>query len=104
LRKDDSVEILNIILDKCDFDLNGIRGKDAPIWFEGHKITGLGTPLHVAAKKGNVRIAEELLRRGVDHSIRDTIGRTALEVAEQEGSEAVARLIRQVEAQTKPHL
>jgi len=50
-----------------------------------------GTPLHWAAYFGNARTAELLMARGADPALRNTLGKTARDVAEEEAQDSVLR-------------
>jgi truncated hemoglobin YjbI len=60
-----------------------------------HQVTGVGgmTPLHMAARRGTVAIAEVLLAAGAAVDARDTKGETPLRRAVNCGNEAVVRLL-----------
>ena len=47
---------------------------------------GLKSALGVAAAYGRVQMVRLLLERGANEEIRDTLGRTALEIAEMRGT------------------
>jgi len=51
-------------------------------------------PLHIAAERGSYAIVELLIRLGADVNYTNQWGRTALQVAEYHGQEAVAELLR----------
>lgn len=51
------------------------------------------TPLHVAARRWSVEIAEALVRRGADPTRRRTDGRSPYEVAELSGNAEIAALL-----------
>jgi len=59
------------------------------------------TPLHLACDRGNVRAAEELLKRGADVEITDPDDYTARELAEIAGHDEIVKLIDSLMAQTK---
>ena len=50
--------------------------------------------LHAAAQKGDARMARDLLEHGADPSLATDDGRTALSIAEEQGHEDVAALLR----------
>lgn len=52
------------------------------------------TALHVAAAMGRADFAAWLLQRGADPGVRDTQGRTPLDLATRNGHDAVAALLR----------
>ncbi|RKP05403.1 ankyrin repeat-containing domain protein [Thamnocephalis sphaerospora] len=57
---------------------------------------GVGsTPLHIAAERGDVRIAQELLRVGYDVNVADHAGMTPLRLALQHGHLDLARLLQE---------
>ncbi|KAG8527758.1 uncharacterized protein KY384_007912 [Bacidia gigantensis] len=59
------------------------------------KSTGL-TPLHIAARSGNVEIMQHLLERGADPNVKDLQGKTTLHHSVRRGgSQCLALLLRQ---------
>ena len=54
---------------------------------------GMGTPLHAAIDHGNTKVVAYLLKCGADDSVRDTLGRTALELAQSKGFDHVIKLL-----------
>lgn len=54
---------------------------------------GYGTALHVAARDGNEAKLLLLLSRGADRNIHDTLGRTALEVADDAGNDGIVVIL-----------
>lgn len=48
----DCGEVGRLILERCDFGVNGIMYKNHALSFETRKIVGQGTPLHEAARAG----------------------------------------------------
>ena len=58
------------------------------------KFTGYATALDSAAYWGSPNVVKALLDAGADVSIRDKDGLTALMIAEREGREEMARLLR----------
>jgi ankyrin repeat protein len=55
---------------------------------------GRGTPLHEAARAGEIEIVRILLRAGAVPSVRDADGRTPLDLAESQHHDDVATLLR----------
>lgn len=54
---------------------------------------GRGTPLHEAARDGQVRAVQLLLRYGADRNVRDADGLTPLDLARREGHDAIVALL-----------
>lgn len=92
----DSGEICRYILQRCGdfFGVNDIMYQNHAMSYESLKVTGLGTPLHEAARGGRPEAALVLLEHGVDPLILDSNGRTALDVATLHGNEAVAQCLK----------
>ncbi|KAJ5372910.1 hypothetical protein N7517_004916 [Penicillium concentricum] len=57
---------------------------------------GLGTVLHKAAELGNVEVVCFLIREGIDLSIKDANGRTALECAKMRNKTEVVKMLEDV--------
>jgi len=53
-----------------------------------------GTPLHAAARNGQEKIVELLVRYGADHRLRDANGKTAIELAAAGGHVAIEEYLR----------
>ena len=53
------------------------------------------TPLHFACVTGNINAANALLKFKVDCSVKNKRGKTALQIAENEGEEELAKLLKQ---------
>lgn len=93
----DAIEVIEMLLD-LGASLTSIQYEnDAPSWLENMAF-GMGTPLHLAAKRGSYEIVSYLLYRGAERTLKDSLGRTALEVAENEGHTEVLELLRAEES------
>jgi ankyrin repeat protein len=57
------------------------------------QVRGLGAPLHRAVEEGRVAIAAALLAHGADKAVRDTKGRTPVELAKELGRAEIAALL-----------
>lgn len=66
--------------------------------FENESIHGVKNALCTAAARGKVEVVALLLERGADKNVKDTLGRTALELAELGGHEDFVRLLKRGEA------
>jgi ankyrin repeat protein len=49
-------------------------------------VTSRGSPLHTAAKLGNKEILEMILEKDVDINMKDTSGKTALDICQDQTS------------------
>lgn len=56
---------------------------------------GGSSPLHAAAARGSLALTEILIRKGAALTARDARGRTPLDLAEEKGHRAVAKLLRE---------
>ena len=61
-----------------------------------------GAALHIAARHGHTQVVWQLLALGADPSRTDSGGRTALEIARQEGEGSMISLLEQVAASPSP--
>lgn len=88
----DRLEVLEYILNK-GASINDIMFQNCLESYEQEKYSGLGTPLHSAAEKGNLDMVKMLSAKGADPLIKDSRGQLAIELAEYHGfSVVVARL------------
>jgi ankyrin repeat protein len=67
---------------------------DNPDLTDHHITAGLRNPLCEAAWRGQTAVLKLLLDRGADASIRDTNGKSALELAETEGHESCVDVLK----------
>ncbi|KAL9100960.1 MAG: hypothetical protein Q9163_003724 [Psora crenata] len=89
----DRVKVFEYLLEK-GASINGIMFQDYPESYEQERYSGLGTPLHSAAKAGHLDIVEMMLLKGADPLIKDSTGRLAIELAEYYSFSAVTALLR----------
>lgn len=54
---------------------------------------GLGTPLHGATRARKLQVVDYLLRKGADLRVKDSMDRTALYYASQEGLSKIIKLL-----------
>ncbi|KAK0344119.1 hypothetical protein LTR91_002957 [Friedmanniomyces endolithicus] len=84
--------------------------EDEPWWFESQKFFGLGTPLHDAAASGDLDAVRFLMANGSDPSIKDSLGKLAIEKAHKHGHDSVVLFLRSRSDQStssptaEPHL
>lgn len=89
----DRIQVFEYVLDR-GASINGIMFQNCAESYEQERYSGLGTPLHSAAKTGNLDMVEIILLKGADPSIKDSMGRLAIEVAEYYGPSAVTARLR----------
>lgn len=77
---------------KAGVDINAIEYAGTELLLTGAS-SGLGAALHYAAREGREELIRLLLKRGVNIGIRDTLGRTAAEVAEKAGHLKIIRML-----------
>jgi ankyrin repeat protein len=56
-------------------------------------LEGRATPLHEAAREGHEAIVRALLAAGADPAIRDSLGRTALDLAEVGNHKSIVKIL-----------
>jgi ankyrin repeat protein len=99
-RKTDVVDVLELLLDR-GAPINQTMYEKHDWSRRFHFWMPLGTALHEAGRVDNVKAARYLLSRGIDASIKDTKGDTALEWARRCNSAKVVRLLEEVEDTAK---
>ncbi|KAL6230756.1 hypothetical protein BDW75DRAFT_221839, partial [Aspergillus navahoensis] len=86
--KDDNCEVLQFIYNKDpEFNMsciNKLLDEGTPEYFMNER-TGLGTPLHYAAKSGSVEMVQFLVDKGALHDPKDPYNRTPLGYATRNG-------------------
>ncbi|KAI4147096.1 MAG: hypothetical protein LQ341_001878 [Variospora aurantia] len=91
-RHSDRIVVMQLLLDK-GAPINTVMFKNRPESYEQERYSGLGTPLHSAAKTVSMDVVDFLLSRGADPSIKDSYGELAIVNAEYHGfSKMVDRL------------
>lgn len=98
-RQTDVVEVLELLLDR-GAPINQTLYENHEFSRRWHFWMPLGTALHEVAQFGKIRAVRFLLSRGIDPSIKDNMGDTALDRARQFNREAVVKLLEEVEDQT----
>lgn len=99
-RKIDIVEVLELLIDR-GAPINQTMYENHDWSRRFHFWMPLGTALHEAAELGKIKAAHYLLSRGIDASIKNTEGETALDCAGRFNHERVAELLEDVEGNAK---
>ncbi|MBI3600942.1 MAG: ankyrin repeat domain-containing protein, partial [Nitrospinae bacterium] len=87
---DAPLEIVRLLLDKgADVNTKASAGSG---WS-----TLTGKPIHFAVHNGNVNMVKLLLDRGADVGALDFNGKTPLQIAQEKGYTAIARMLREAE-------
>jgi ankyrin repeat protein len=79
-RSEGAVEVLRMLISR-GASLNKIQYSEHRNSWDHEHFKGLGTPLHRAVELRKVDIVQFLLHMGADRDIRDTKGRTPLDIA-----------------------
>jgi len=91
-RSQDSIEVLQMLVSK-GASVNVIQySEHLDSWNHEH-FKGLGTPLHRAVELGKSDVTQYLLQIGADRTIKDTKGRTPLDIATDMGDADLIRLL-----------
>lgn len=96
----DVTEILDLLLQK-GAQLNERKYEDHwPSWNMTF-FMGLGTPLHGATRARELQVVDYLLRKGADPKVTDSMDRTALYYASQEGLTEIIKLLEKREKEVE---
>ena len=91
----DDLEVMQYILDKNPVLNEVMYQNDISNSYGFQKVFfALGTALHVVAERGKFEPIELLLAKGIDPSIRDCRGKLAMDVAMENGHDAIAAYLR----------
>ncbi|MBI3815459.1 MAG: caspase family protein [Nitrospinae bacterium] len=94
---DAPLEIVRLLLDKgADVNTKASAGSG---WS-----TLTGKPIHFAVHNGNVNMVKLLLDRGADVGALDFNGKTPLQIAQEKGYTAIARMLREAEEKQNKNL
>lgn len=91
---EDAGKVVKMVFDTCRPEIDHIMYSEDALAHELYKRGGLGTALHGAARAGESSAAQILLSLGADTSVKDTCGRTALQIAELHENAAVVRVLK----------
>jgi ankyrin repeat protein len=80
----EAVELVELLLSK-GAPINAIKYISHEPSYRALSPFSLGTPLHYAVRKGNLKVVSCLLENGADPCLRDTKGRTAVDDARSSG-------------------
>jgi len=99
----DRLEVFEYILNK-GASVNAIMFQNCLESYEQEKYSGLGTPLHSAAEKGNLDMVQILLAKGADPLIKDSTGQLAIGLARYYGHDKVVEYLRPLSVpSSEPH-
>ena len=87
------IEVVEYLLD-CSAPIDAMEMQYHPGLFAMFTPFGLGTALYEASRKGNQDVVTLLLDRGASRDIKDTKGKTALDIAEEAGLLQIAAILR----------
>lgn len=71
-------------------------GDEPGSWLGKNRALGMGTALHKAAELGNADATAYLLWRGANCGMLDSLGRTALDIAEEQHHHEIADMIEKI--------
>ncbi|MCJ1393752.1 hypothetical protein MMC18_006628 [Xylographa bjoerkii] len=74
--------------------IDGLEYEEHHRLFQVWRCRGLGTPLHAAVKVESEIMIAALLGKGADRTIKDTLGRTPFDLAEEWGLARIAEFLR----------
>ncbi|KAK0270185.1 hypothetical protein LTR35_001066 [Friedmanniomyces endolithicus] len=110
-KSDDRLQVMEFLLQQpSPPPISKLMCQDEPWWFESQKVFGLGTPLHDAAASGDLDAVRFLIAKGSDPSIKDSLGKLAIEKAHKHGHDSVVLFLRSLSHQStssptaEPHL
>jgi ankyrin repeat protein len=86
------IEMINLLLD-YGIDVNEIP--DNELTTDRDRKRGLGTALHIAARKNQEEVVRVLLKRGADRAMVDSLDKTVLDIANMSGHKAIVELLRE---------
>ena len=92
-RKPGRMAVFDYLLEK-GAPINGLEYEEHRRAFQRWSCRGLGTPLHAAVKEKSEVMIVALLTKGADRNIKDSLGRTPLELAEEWGLAAIADVLK----------
>lgn len=96
-RENDAVEVVRLFHER-GAPLNQTMYKNHPWSWRLFLTSGLGTPLHKAAKLGKLDAMRYLLSQGADTSIQDWFGHTAMDWAKQAGQLDAVKILEDANA------
>ncbi|KAK0516964.1 hypothetical protein JMJ35_000119 [Cladonia borealis] len=88
------LDIVTYLLE-CGADINQLWPIMPDVYERPHITPSTGTPLHSAVEGENPESVRYLLSRGADRSIKGYLGMTPLEVAESDGLDEIAVILRE---------
>lgn len=91
-------EVLQLVSQVTSTGINDIYYQNHAFSFGMYAFLGLGTALHGVAQEGRADVAAALLARGASLEIRNTLGRTAVEVAREACNDSVLEVLLEAEA------
>lgn len=63
--------------------------------YDAEREKGLGNALHTAAREGKDGVVMLLLKRGANRDVKDSLGKSALELAESSGHSSIVSMIQE---------
>ncbi|KAK1077896.1 hypothetical protein LTR33_007698 [Friedmanniomyces endolithicus] len=102
-KSDDRLQIMEFLLQQpSPPPICKLMYQDELWWFESQKFFGLGTPLHDAAASGDLDAVRFLIAMGSDPSIKDSLGKLAIEKARKHGHDLDVLFLRSLPPQSYP--
>jgi ankyrin repeat protein len=86
---------VELLLENADVDLEEVEEYGG--YYDKNKQANLGTAFYTAAKEGHADIIDVLLGRGANVHFKTQKGRSAADIAEENGHEDIAKKLRQLE-------